>query len=140
MKTLRNLIIVAIVLFASSCEDPLDSDLSVAQRLEGRWHVEEPELKSTDDWYYVDLYISSVDSNRILIDDFHALGVGTTVYADISGMRIIIPTQSVANDWLIRGSADISNDYNKLVWAYEVDEGSGFWTDVSATYTKADAY
>ena len=74
-----------------------------------------------------------------MIDNFHGLEAGS-IYADISGMRLIVPQQDFGNGFTIRGSADISIGYNQLNWNYEVDDGSGFWESYAAVYIKDDLY
>ncbi|MBN1950429.1 MAG: hypothetical protein JW801_04450 [Bacteroidales bacterium] len=138
MKAYRLLLVGALFLLAAECEFTDNTGLSVAQRLEGKWHVEDTELKNADDWYDTDIYISELDSNSLVIENFHNLG-GSMV-ANIAGMTLDVPNQEVANGYTIEGSATISFDYNQLVWTYRLDDGSGIWTNWSATYTKIEGY
>lgn len=140
MKAFKFVIIGAMFLLAAECELPDDLGLTPAQRLEGTWKVDDGELKSADNWYYVDIQISSLDSNGILIDNFHTLGEGVSIVAEINGMQLTVPNQTVANDWTIEGSAIISSGYDVLNWTYKVDDGSGIWQNYSATYTKVEGY
>ena len=141
MKALRSILIATAVLCTVSCEMlDIDSNLTIAERLEGRWLVEEDTpLKSTDDFYRVYIDISPVDSNRILIDNFYGINSGS-VYADISGMTLNLPVQNLQGGFTIYGSAIISANYKKITWDYFVDDGSGIWEKVSAIYTKEEDY
>jgi hypothetical protein len=135
MKTKRNILFTALVLLLAGCEE--FSDMTVAERLEGRWEVmEDTQLK---DAYEVDIEISPIDSNRILIDNFYGLEAGS-IYADISGMTLNVPTQELGNGYTVRGSAIISFGYNRMDWEYDVDDGSGIWMSQTAVYTKVEDY
>jgi len=137
MKALRFLMIGSLILLSAQCELLEDSTLSMAERLEGRWKVEETDLKAG--WYYTEIFISPIDSNRIMIDNFYGLEAGS-IYAEISGMRLIVPEQVFANDFTVRGSADISSGYDQMNWVYDIDDGSGIWESFSAVYVKDDLY
>lgn len=135
MKTQKNIIMASLILLFAGCEE--FGDMTVAERLEGRWEVlEDTNIKNAEDSYEVDIEISPIDSNRILIDNFFQLNA--SVYADISGMTLIVPTQEVGNGFTVRGSATISFAYDRLDWEYDVDDGSGVWMSQTAVFTKVE--
>ena len=139
MKTCKLFLLIAATLFAAACEDILDTDLSPAERLEGRWKVDEDnQLKTTDDFYEVYIDIDPVDSNTILISGFYDIHNGSA-YATISGFTLNMPTQDVEG-FSLRGSATISVNYKQMNWLYYVDDGRGEWTEVRAIYTKIEEY
>jgi hypothetical protein len=136
-----NYSLLGILLFvaASSCELLEDAaDQTVAQRLEGRWDVDEStiDFKSTKDAYYVYIDISEVDDNTIAIDGFLDIDAGS-VYATISGTTLNLAEQEL-DGWSVYGSGLISPNFKKITWEYFVDEGSGTWHPVTAVYTKSD--
>ncbi len=139
MKTIKYIIISSIMLIAFSCELIDDTgNMSVAERLEGRWEVQEDpiDFKSTKDAYIVYIDIYEVDSNTIAIDNFFELDAEVT--ATISGMTLTLPEQEFANGYTVYGSGVISNNYKTITWRYYVDEGSGTWHESNPVYTKAD--
>ncbi len=142
MKTMRILPLLFISLFMVlySCELLDDqTNLTVAERLEGRWKVEENNpFKSAQDSYPVYIDISPLDSTSILISNFLELGSGIDAVANISGMDLILSNQTVGDGYKIYGSGTISSNYKQISWRYFVDEGSGIWYEVNAIYTKED--
>jgi hypothetical protein len=139
MKTINVFFaVITFSLIVSSCELLENtSDLTVAERLEGRWDVEEStiDFKSTKDAYYVYIDIYEVDQNTIAIDGF--LDLDGAVYATISGSTLNLAEQEI-DGWLVYGSGNISSNYKTITWQYFVDEGSGTWHPVNAVYTKSD--
>jgi len=141
MKAVRLFSWSLLFLLASSCELLEEAgDLTVAERLEGRWDVEEStiDFKSTKDAYYVYIDIYEVDENTIAIDGFLDLDAGNVI-ATISGMTLNLAEQEI-DGWLVYGSGVISANFKKITWQYFVDEGSGSWHPVTAVYTKSDDY
>lgn len=140
MKAIRNLLIASLLLFATSCDELLQSDLTPAERLEGRWEVDETEnpLKSADDAYRVYIDINPIDSNTVIISPFYAILNGEA-YATISGLKLTLPEQDVET-FIIHGSGTISANYNRIDWLYYVDDGSGYLNEVTAIYTKLTDY
>ena len=138
MKTLRYIALAGILLMTFSCELPDDTTLTVAQRLEGRWKVNEDpiDFKNAQDFYYIYIDIYEVDDNTIAIDNFFDLHEGA-VYATISGMNLDIAQQELGG-YSIYGSGTIASDFKKITWQYFVDEGSGVWHPTTAVYEKAD--
>jgi len=141
MKTTRIFLLITAGLLAVlySCE-LLDNptDLSVAERLEGRWLCEEDNpYKSAEDAYYVYIDISRIDSNTILIDKFFQLSSGAA-YATISGMTLTLPNQTLEGGFDVYGSGTIASGYKQITWQYYVDDGSGDWSEISSIYTKED--
>jgi hypothetical protein len=139
MKAVNSIgLVISLFFLLSSCELLENTDdLSVAERLEGRWNVDESpiDFKSTKDAYYVYIDIYEVDQNTIAIDGF--LNLDGVVYATISGMTLSLAEQEI-DGWLVQGSGDISSNYETITWQYSVDEGSGTWHPVNAVYTKSD--
>ena len=142
MKHTKIIILTTVVIIAGlySCELLDDnSNLTVAERLEGRWQVEENNpFKSAEDSYPVYIDISPIDSNSVLIGNFLELGNGIDAIANISGMEIILPNQYVGEGFKVYGSGNISSNYKQITWRYYVDEGSGIWSEVNSIYTKLD--
>jgi len=142
MKTTRIFLLLAISLSAGlySCELLDDqTDLSVAERLEGSWKVENETnpYKSTEDSYPVYIDISPVDSNTILISNFFQLGSDINAIAKISGMTLTLPNQTIGDGFRIYGSGTITDNYKKITWLYYADEGSGTYSQINSIYTKA---
>ena len=142
MKHTKIIILTTVVIIAGlySCELLDDnSNLTVAERLEGRWQVEENNpFKSAEDSYPVYIDISPIDSNSVLIGNFLELGNGIDAIANISGMELILPNQNVGEGFRVYGSGNISSNYKQITWRYYVDEGSGIWSEVNSIYTKLD--
>ncbi len=142
MKTIRIILFLVLGLTAGlySCELLDDqTDLSVAERLEGSWKVEYENnpYKSTADAYPVYIDISPVDSNTILISNFFQLGSDINAIAKISGMTLTLPNQTIGDGFTIYGSGTITDNYKKITWRYFADEGSGIWEEINSIYTKA---
>ena len=141
MKTSKIFLIIfaGLLTILYSCElldDP--NNLSIAERLEGRWNViENNPYKSAKDAFEVYIDISPIDSNTILIDKFFGLESGSA-YATISGMTLTLPTQALSGGFDIYGSGTIASGYNKITWRYFVDDGSGYWSEINSIYTKLD--
>ncbi len=115
-----------------------ESNLTIAERLEGRWSVEEDNpFKSAEEIYPVYIDISPIDSNTILIDNFLKLDEGAAI-ATINGMTLNLPNQSLPGGFDIYGSGTIASNYKKITWLYFVDDGSGYWIEVNSIYTKLD--
>jgi hypothetical protein len=139
-KAIKYFAFIAPLLTAVSCELITDNtNQSVAEKLEGRWQVEESpiDFKSAKDAYIVYIDIYQVDSNTIAIDNFLDLNAGS-VSATISGSILTIPTQELSGGWTVYGTGVISNNYQTITWNYYVDEGSGSWHQSNPVYTKAD--
>ncbi len=140
MKTLKYYIMSGIILTAFSCE-LLDNPgtQSVAEKLEGRWMVQDnsPNFKSTEETYYVYIDIYEIDSNMVGIDNFFGLDAGN-VYATVSGMTLTLPEQEMQGGYTVKGTGIISSNYKTITWQYYVDEGSGTWFPGDAVYTKMD--
>ncbi len=140
MKATKYLALSSILVMALSCEllDDIDTQ-SVAERLEGRWTVDEnpPDFKSAKESYQVYIDIYEIDSNTIAIDNFLNLDAGS-VYATISGSTLTVSQQEMDGGYIVYGSGFISNNYKTITWQYYVDEGSGTWHPADAVYTKMD--
>jgi hypothetical protein len=137
MKTIRYISLACLLLLAFGCELLDDTSQTIAQRLEGNWKVDETPVnfKSTEDVYYVYIDIYAVDSNMIAIDKFFMID-GATAYASVTGMTLTLQEQEIGDGYSVYGSGTIAADFKKITWHYFVDEGSGTWHPVDATYTK----
>jgi hypothetical protein len=138
MKTAKYLLMGCILLLAAGCELlNTDSDLSVAERLQGRWEVNEntPDFKSTEQFYFVDIQIYAIDENKILIDKFFDIDNGSVV-AEINGMTLSLAQQEIGDGYWVYGTGVISGNYKTITWNYYIDEGSGTWHQADAIYTK----
>ena len=142
MKTTRIILILVASLMTGlySCELLDDgTGLSVAERLEGRWLCEENNpYKSAEDFFSVYIDINPVDSNTISISNFFQLGSDAYATAKISGLTLTLSNQTIGDGFKIYGSGTISNNYQTITWHYNVDDGSGTWSEVNSVYTKED--
>jgi hypothetical protein len=138
MKTGKYFALGSILLFAFACELD-DTTLSVAERLEGHWKVDEntPVFKSANDFYFVDIQIYAIDSNKIRIDRFFDIDNGSVI-AEINGMTLTLNQQEAGDGYMVYGSGTIDGSYNKITWRYYVDEGSGTWHETDAVFTKVE--
>lgn len=85
--------------------------------------------------YYVDLSKHPSEDGKIIIDNFYNLGYGMEVIANLTGLSITIPAQTVDGN-AISGSGTIASSYKTLSFTYTVDDGGGTIDHVTAVYSK----
>lgn len=129
---------VSIMLLLGSCEiaeDLAGGNATVAE-LEGEWTCDETSeiYKSTTSVYSVSISPDPDNENGVIIDNFY--GLGAAVYADVSGMNLVVNLQTASGGYEVSGSGVISNNYREINWVYNVDDGSGVIDHCTAVYTK----
>ncbi len=136
--------VIAILFLLFSCElADNDSELSVAEKLEGDWKCDETatEFKAALDFYTVTITIYSIDQDQILIENFYDLSTLSNpidVVATVNGMNIILPEQLTDDGFTIHGSGVIASNYNKITWTYFANDGSDIWDEVEAIYIRIE--
>jgi hypothetical protein len=141
LKPFRLLPVHVFIFFTASLascditEDLLGGDETIT-RIEGEWTVDEDSdfYKSGKSVYTVTISPDPDTEGGVIIDNFYGLNV--PAYAVLSGMSLIVNTQTMAGGYEVEGSGRIDNNYNEIVWEYTVDDGSGAVDSVTAVYTK----
>ena len=135
--------LVLLLLCFSGCENTLTGDVSTAEAIEGEWNVEEnSEFYSGTSSYQVYIGIAPSDSSKVIISNFYQLGYDTEVTGNISGTRIELDPNQLVNlsgisSYVIKqGVGTVSDDYQRIEWQYQVDDGSGDIDNADAIYTK----
>jgi len=127
-----------------SCEKDDESDIEVAEALEGEWSVDETSqyYKNQSSVYQVEITPVSENDDQVLISNFYQLGYENSVMGEIEGKKIkLVPNQEIivsgiSSYTILTGTGNISDDYQNIDWNYEVDDGSGQIDYVEAIYTK----
>ena len=132
------LIFLSFLIFPQSCElaGELTGAAATVAKLEGEWSCDEQSeiYKSTSEVYSVTLSPDADNSSGVIIDNFYGLSVAAK--ANVSGMSLIIPNQSLEGGFEVSGSGTISSNYREIDLNYTVDDGSGQVDHVTAVYTK----
>lgn len=130
-------------LFFSGCENALTDSVTTAEAIEGEWRVEEnSEFYSGTSSYQVYIGIAPNDSSKVVISNFYQLGYDAEVTGNISGNRIeldpnqLIDLSGVSSYVIKQGGGTVSDDYQRIEWQYQVDDGSGVIDNADAIYTK----
>jgi len=137
---MRHLKITAIILFVSlaftSCDEVFDllTD-DPRDAFTGDWKVEENNTLKAADFYNVTIVKSSSDSTAVLIKNFYAINISTSIKATVSGGNVTIPLQTVAG-YTFNGYGTIALNDKSIDWAYTVNHNNGFIDQVTATYTR----
>jgi len=132
------LIIGSTLVFTQSCEiaSELTGAAATIDKIEGEWSCDEQSsiYKATAEVYAV--YISPDPDNAtgVIIDNFY--GLQTAAKANVVGMSLIIPNQTLEGGFVVSGSGIISSNYKVIDMTYKVDDGSGVIDDVTAAYTR----
>lgn len=137
-------IFIFLSLIILSCEKDDQSDIEVAEALEGEWSVDETSqyYKNQMSTYQVEITPVSENDDQVLISNFYQLGYENSVMGDIEGKKIkLVPNQEIivsgiSSYTILSGTGNISDDYQNIDWNYEVDDGSGQIDYVEAIYTK----
>ena len=130
-----------LVLAVSSCEDLLPGQGDDPRDLlVGAWRVTENPApgKSGDEVYWVDITRHPLDTTRIVISNFYNIGANSLAEAELSGMKLTLPSQLLPGGFMISGSGDIAGDWKTIDWTYNVDDGSGQPETFSAEYKKLE--
>jgi hypothetical protein len=131
MQRLKPLILLVIVLFtASSCDD----EIFGPRTFQGVWKATEYDSDYNPMTFEVGIDYYPGDSSRILIGNFSNLGLDYDVTANLSGLDLTIPFQSVdgrGGKFRISGSGRASTNIRRIDLDYEVD-GDEF----TAVFTK----
>ena len=140
MKKIQSiLLITAGIAFLYSCEllDTGTSSSPTASDIEGVWKCNENSetFKATEDFYTVYIEPLATDSFKVYITNFYQLGNDVDALAIISGYSLTIGSQTLKGGYTVRGSGTIASNKKSIELSYQVNDGSGVWDDVSATYT-----
>lgn len=131
MRRIKPLIILVVVLFVvSSCDDEIFGPRS----FQGVWKATEYDSDYSSMTFEVGIDYFPGDSSRVLIGNFSNLGLDYDVTADLSGLDLTIPFQSVdgrGGRFRISGSGRASSNIRRIDLNYEVD-GDEF----TAVFTK----
>jgi hypothetical protein len=74
------------------------------------------------------------DNAKILISNFHNMGLADKISAVIStDLSVTIPQQTINNQIFI-GSGEISNDYTQITFNYSIENDNGT-VQITATYS-----
>jgi hypothetical protein len=128
------LLLAFAAIFTTACENLDNSSDTIVSELLGQWLCyENNQLKGTAT-YTVTISVASSDSTLLYISNFYQL-TGYTATARIDGHTLTIPSQVVDGN-TITGQGTVNDALDKIVWSYQVDDGSGQPDVVTATYTK----
>ena len=140
LKKLRFAGILLILGFLSySCEDLLGPDTGDDRdNLVDTWKVTEVSspLKSEQGAYWVEIEKHPDRQNMVWIYFFHGLGDDVYAEASLSGTTLTLGSQDLPGGWTVQGSGEIQKSWDKIIWTYTADDGSGFVEKVSAVYTR----
>lgn len=132
------LIIGLTLVFTQSCEiaSELTGAAAIIDKIEGEWSCDEQSsiYKATAEVYAVYLSPDPDKVTGVIIDNFY--GLQTAAKANVVGMSLIIPNQTLEGGFVVSGSGIISSDYKVIDMTYKVDDGSGVIDNVTAAYTR----
>ncbi len=121
MKKIRYALILAIIaLIVVSCDDEIFGPRS----LEGTWRVTEDSEAFGRQTFMVGIGYFPGDSSRILIGNFSNLDVGVEVVANVQGLLLTIPQQSVQSrggSFRVSGSGTATSNLRRINWDYRID-------------------
>jgi len=133
-----SLIILSTLVSAQSCEiaSELTGAAATIDKIEGEWSCDEQSsiYKATAEVYTVYISPDPDNASGVIIDNFY--GLQTAARANVVGMSLIIPNQSLEGDFDVSGSGIISSNHKEIDMTYEVDDGSGVIDNATALYTK----
>ncbi len=114
-------ILVLVSLAAVSCDDEIFGPRS----LEGTWRVTE-----NSDVYGLQNFLAGIeyypgDDSRIIIGNFSNLDMVAEVVANVNGLSITIPSQTVQdshrNNFRISGSGTAASNMRRINFTYRID-------------------
>ncbi|MFP4366076.1 MAG: hypothetical protein ACLFQA_03180 [Bacteroidales bacterium] len=122
MDKFRLLILLVIVsVMAVSC----DEEIFGPRSLEGTWKVSENSDAYGPQNFIVGIEYVSGDSSKIIIDNFSNLDMGVGVSANVSGLMITIPAQSVnarGGPFRVSGNGTANATMRRISWNYRIDD------------------
>ncbi|MCB9360047.1 MAG: hypothetical protein H6587_00805 [Flavobacteriales bacterium] len=129
--------ILIIILFSCQKDDEKDNDSSSpVSNYIGTWVCEENSTQLGQSIYSVYINPHSTNPNRIVIDNFHNLGVQEShAQLEVSGNSLNLFLQNI-NGFDVSGSGTLINN-SQINMSYITDDGSGP-DNVTATYTKTN--
>jgi hypothetical protein len=114
--------VVPISLFLVFAMNACDDDFLGTRSVTGVWAVYETSTTFLEQNFDVDIDYFPGDSTKISIDNFSGLGFNTEVIANLSGLTLTIPVQTVVDDqsnsWTVSGSGVISRSYRDITMDY----------------------
>jgi hypothetical protein len=132
------LIIGSTLVFTHSCEiaSELTGAAATIDKIEGEWSCDEQSsiYKATAEVYAVYISPDPDNASGVIIDNFY--GLQTAAKANVVGMSLIIPNQTLEGGFVVSGSGIISSNYKVIDMTYKVDDGSGVIDNVTAAYTR----
>lgn len=135
------LLLVLLMVSLTSCEELLNLPGGIGRgRLVDLWLVNEnlTSRKSAMEVYYVEIREHPSDSARILIANFLNVDSGTDAEAILSGRQLTLPTQTLEGGYTVSGTGDVSDDWERIDWSYNVNDGSGIHDSYTAVYRRAE--
>jgi hypothetical protein len=136
-KYLKYLTIILFVSLISGCEptDENSPDTDVRDKFIGTWTFSELSPgRSVNATYSVVISKDPSNSSQVLLSNFTAIGSGgASAYGIVTSSRITVPSQSIATDYIVDGSGNLTNS-STMSWTYSYTAG-GDKTDCSATAT-----
>lgn len=112
------LVIVSVMLV--SC----DEEIFGSRSLEGTWKVSENSDTYGPQNFMVGIEYVAGDSSKIIIDNFSNLDMGVGVTANVSGLNLTIPVQSVnarGGPFSISGNGTADENLRRISWNYRID-------------------
>jgi hypothetical protein len=126
---------LTILLLISFAVNACDDDFFGSDSLEGTWSVYETSTTFGEQNFTVEINYFPSDSSRISIDNFSGLGIFVSVNANVDGLLLDIPSQTVtdqtSNQFTISGNGTISKNLKRISLGYNYDG-----TNFSATMQK----
>jgi hypothetical protein len=144
IKLLVTLSVIALTFY--SCEDTLTNltNAEIALELEGQWSVDENSsiFKSVMQTYKADIFVSDTDDSTIEIFNFYGINQNAFAVAQVNGYNLTLaPGQKIDSDYtIVSGNATISKNFKTINWTFLIDDGSGEYDQVIATYTYDNLY
>ncbi len=112
---------VLVSLAVISCDDEIFGPRS----LEGTWRVTENSDAFDPQYFEVGIEYYSGDDSRIIIGNFSNLDMVAEVTANVSGLNISIPSQTVQdshnNNYRISGSGTAASNLRRINFTYRID-------------------
>jgi len=105
-----------------SCDNeiaPPTSEKEIVENISKTWSCEMIEDGGFEQTFESIISSDASDETKIFISNFHKSG--ESVYAYVSkDLMITIPEQQIDNQ-IIKGTAEISNDYTRISWVYTIN-------------------
>jgi len=115
------IILVLVSLAVVSCDDEFFGPRS----LEGTWRVTENSDAFGRHNFLAGIEYYPGDDSRIIIGNFSNLDMAAEVVANVNGLNITIPSQTVQdshhNNFSISGSGTAASNMRRIIFAYRID-------------------